>query len=329
MDAGLLAGLGEGLKQGLSTYNLAKQYNDQKEEKKKQYNLELFKAHAQEDPNNPGGLIQNQSQIQSNAPFISAARQGMVDNYKELHPKATDEEINQRIPLSGTMDQYKNLSTVSQKPAASVVLGLGKNAALEQRNTNTQTGQGLSFGEKAMNDPIIVAANNQNTQITKTRGAINDKTVPPQAQKEAALGLARAISGTSSPTESTIHGVEFTNAKTGIASMLQKIDSGVASVDDPQVLKYLDDRFAQIQDINSKAAQEQNKKYIELGGSVGGNPALKRVTGLLKTRQNAPAGILPSDVPKPVDAKDQEAIDWAKKNPKDQRAQQILKMHGM
>lgn len=94
-------------------------------------------------------------------------------------------------------------------------------------------------------------------------------------------------------------------------------------------------------------AKNQSAKYYENQGTLQGfnasdmmnegnavaNPS-PNVPGLLQKREgllNSPQGLIQpkAEAATPMSKEDQEALNWARSNPKDPRAKQILQMHGM
>jgi len=334
MDTGLMQGLAEGLHQGLDSYNQAKKYNEEKSMKDRLYKLQLLKAGVQEDPT--GGLIPRQGSAQ----LGEAMRGAAVQNYKMANPNATDQDLESAVPHGLMPEQYKQIGDMV-KPALTYQ---GQNARAKSysdigHERNQIAGASLGLREKnsanainkqVVSDPVVKATDMQQNSISKGIQQLEskDKPITNQMLNEIQADYANALTGGRQAAQGTIHDQQMQTLQAKTANLKQYITGAPEQAATPQQIAYFKTAFNELRGLN-KQIRESSVNSLTGGAQAayGDKGAFGNVIGNLK--QNASGqGLIPQAAPQ-VSPEDQQAIDWAKANAKDPRAQQILKMHGM
>ncbi len=357
-DLGLMGGLAAGLQAGLSSYQQAKKYNDEEQHKKadevmkaKLYKIQMAQAGYQENPDDPnGGLMvtpQHQQELdlskakttsalsglQPNSPYAETIRGAAVRQAKLTNPNLTDDQLEQQIPHGLMADQYEKLAGI-MKPEIAGYYGMqGKQAfANAYKDVGTQrnqiasgnldlrkSNQAMQFGKGVNNDKIVLASDQQNNAIQKGVNALNSGTVTPQLWHEIQIDLANAISGGRTAAQGTIHNVTADTMATKAAQMEQYVTSHPEDIGSPQMKQYVKDRLMELQKLNQKIKQDRVKELGQTAGQAA--PNNQYVSSVI--------GGLNSSAAPQMAPEDKQAIEWAQGNPKDPRAQKILKAHGM
>jgi hypothetical protein len=325
-DYGLMQGLAEGLKSGLDSYNSAKRYNEDKAQKDKLYNLQLLKAGYQD---TPSGLVPRQDK----SAYGETLRGAAVQNYKLANPNATDQDLEKAIPHGLLPEQYEKFGSMV-KPALTYQgqatraksyedIGHERNkiagAGLDLRQSN----QALSFGKGVQKDPIILAAEQQNNSIQKGLTTLESGKLTPQAWHEVQIDLANVISNGKSAAQGTIARTAADTLESKKAEIEQYISSHPQDVGSPEMKAYVGQRFRDIQKVNQQIRSGRTKELTDTSAAAAPNNKYMSSVNQGLMQQNPPPAA-PQMSPE-----DQQAVQWAQGNPKDPRAQQILKMHGM
>ncbi len=302
MDSGLMAGLGAGLTQGLNSYQAAKQYNDQKEQTKKLYNLQLLKSGVQEDPSAPGGLIPRQSNTQ----LGEAMRGAAVQNYKLANPNATDQELETAIPHGLMPDQYKQIGDMV-KPALTYQ---GQNARASafsdvghERNKIAAGGLNLrqensanAINKQVVGDPVVKATDMQQNSITKGIQQLNskDKPITNQMLNEIQADYANALTGGRQAAQGTIHDQQMQTLQAKAANLKQYITGAPTEAATPEQVKYFKTAFNELRGLNQQIRQSRVQTLTGGAQAAYGNQgAFGNVIGNLNQGASG-KGLLPS-----------------------------------
>lgn len=335
-DYGLMQGLAEGLKSGLDSYNSAKKYNDDKAQKDKLYNLQLLKAGYEEDPSKQGGLVPSKD----NTAYGETIRGAALQNYKLANPNATDEDVEKALPHGLLPEQYKEFGNMV-KPALTYQ---GQNARAKSysdvgHERNQMTGKGLALRENnsanAINkqvygDPVVKATDMQQNSISKGMQQLDskDKPITNQMLNEIQADYANALTGGRQAAQGTIHDQQMQTMQAKAANLKQYITGAPEQAATPEQIKYFKTAFNELRSLNQQIRESRvNSLTAGSEAAYGNQGSFGKVIGNLKQNANG-QGLIPQSTPQ-VSPEDQQAIDWAQGNPKDPRAQQILKMHGM
>ncbi len=312
MDSGLMQGLAEGLKAGMSSYQEAKKYNEAEEDKKttartnkKLYQLQLLKAGVQEDPNNPEGLIPRQD----NTAFTNALRNSTLSAYKQAYPNLKDDEYNAAVPPGLMSNQYKELGG-SIKPVITLQGQADRAKSYadigHERNNIARAGLGLrernsanAINKQFAGDPIVKAVDMQQNSILKGEQQLNskDKPITNQMLNEIQNDYANAITGGRQAAQGTIHDQQMQTAQARLANLKQYVTGAPEQAATPEQIKYFKTAFNELKGLNQQIRKSRIDTLSEGSDAAYGNEGpFGRVIGTQRKNANG-QGLIAAPAP--------------------------------
>ncbi len=285
--------------------------------------LKMANEMQEYDPNSPhAGLLKN------------IARQQV----KALHPDYTDEQINQVVTEGGSAAQYKEAAGLlkpeitgnyGMQGRMAIANAMGGRTAVAQGNLELSKQKAANdLNKEVKNDKIVQATDMQQNSIVKGLQQLNskDKPITVQMLNEIQADYANALAGGRQAAQGTIHDQQMKSAEGKLAEMKQFVTGEPTQAATPQQIAYFKTAFNELQGLNKQIRGSRVQNLTGGASAAFGNQGpFKNVISNLN--ENASGhDLIPATNLSP---EDEQAIQWAKSNPKDPRSGEILKLHGV
>lgn len=256
--------------------------------------------------------------IEKQYPIITTAINKQMATQQHASSLAETSRHNKELERIAGQNANTKTTTAETKPGAD-----------KEKHQSTALQQTQSFLETSRQDPAVRQAMLDKYNVQKAERIFKGRNLNNLSNQEVGL-LVSEISKVARggvPTQDELHAIS-PNALTGKLSkvwsqLLNKPTPAYAGEFLTDYQNYLKELKANAEDtISSKVRRVIEGKKKELGDENYRN--LKDLYSDMLSPGGEPSRSLQS-----VSSDDQAAIDWAKKNPSDTRAAQILKMHGM
>lgn len=357
-DYGLLAGLAEGIKSGVQSYQDTKKYNDEQERRKKdearqaqQFQLGLLDKNAEVDPatgelkRNSLAQAEYDRQTQALTPgseFSKKKAQATRDLVSSVDPKyakfitddmsAKDIEENTKEGLLGKIIQGE--FGARGREATSSRVG-ERNQILREGLDLRRENQASHVADLFDKDKIIQDSTQQKNRIQNGRHTLESaKTLTPQMLDEIQADINAAISKGGSNAASLEHKRTFNSLGIEATRLKQRLTDKPEDINNPEIKQYLTDIMNRLEgayDLN----MSERAKSLSAGRGFSSKRAQDALEGKkgLYIKDDKAQGLLsqPQSAAHPEDSK---AVAWAKQNMKSSdpktrgMAQQILSTNG-
>ncbi len=363
-DYGLLGGIGQGLQAGFQSYMAERKHQEDtrsnalaKALQAKLGGVTLNAAGTGYDDTPETQLKDkvNMAKLQGEAenydkasPYAGLVRNTLKGQLHSTHPEYSDEQLNQEVPEGLLPAQYEKAAGLIKPELSGYynMLGRKEQAAASERNAkmrNDTSLQGLGIrregldlrrsnaaqgiNKEVMHDPLVRQTDLQTAAIQKGLSRLDSKeALTPQMLSDVEIDLAKAISGGGNAAQGTIHRVEMDTAKKKLVNLQQYLTGVPTDGATPEQRQYLKQVFTEMLSLANKIRSGRIKSLTGQASQAYGNEgAFGNVINNLNQGASG-EGLVPEPQLSP---EDQQAISWAKSNPKSPKAAEILKLHGM
>lgn len=350
-DWGMMGGIGEGLQAGVESYMKMRTIQEDKRQRDlnqalqaKLAGVQLNKAGTGWDDTAEGkeksriGMLKLGSEAQEYDPNNAHAgllRNIAIQQVKTAHPDYGEDRVNELVPQGLSAAQYKEAAGLL-KPELGGYYGLqGKQAIADAMKGRTEVARGgldLRRGQMAQginkqvnSDKVVQSTDQQQAAIAKGLDRLSSsQPMTPQMFNEVQMDLANAITGGRVAAQGTIHRVEMENMASKIAQIQQKLSSSPTDINAPEMKKYLQQTFGELKNLNQRIREKRVKTLTQQASQAFGSEG--PFGSVIENLNQGATG--EEQIVNPMSPQDEAAISWAKANPKDPRAAQILQMHG-
>lgn len=356
-DYGLLGGLGQGLQAGFQAYMGERKHQEETRSNALAKALQAKLGGVQLNAAGTGyddtpekaeqgrvGLLKTTAEGQEydpKSPHAGLLRNIAIQQIKSAHPDYSDEQVSKIVPEGLSASQYKEAAGLLKPELSGYYNMQGRKYQADtsrenarERNEIARGGLDLrsknaanSINKEVMHDKVVQATDMQNNSIAKGLQQLNskDKPITLQMLNEIQNDYANAITGGRQAAQGTIHDQQMQTLEGKAANLKQYITGNPAQAATPQQIAYFKTAFKELQGLN-QGIRKQRVQTLTQGAqnAYGDQGAFGNVISNLN--QNAGGESL---APQEITPEDQQAIAWAKANPKNPKALQILKLHGM
>jgi phage terminase small subunit len=177
-------------------------------------------------------------------------------------------------------------------------------------------------------DKRVMQLSQQLDQLERGRAILDQPTITNQEFNDYQQEIQAAIAGASGGALGKLERTEYTTAKGELAALKQKITGKPEDAVPPEIVERLKNLADHTRDLMARHRSDRAES-LRRNKAFSHNPAAQESMAEAIQSYKAPEvehGLGKASATSPME--DAEAIDWAKKNPQDPRAQQILQMHG-
>ena len=326
MNLGLLGGIAEGLKSGMTAYNTERDYQDKKSQeaiekamRDRAYQLQL----AQAGYNDVGGSLVRTPEAELQAKVASSKANADLQGYDPTSDRSKTARTmtagilkSAKIDSSGLIPDNATEKDLENKLLEKAVTGsygvqgrvltsdrIAESNAIKRDNTNIRKDQQASHAADTVHkDPRVIQLTRQMEQLERGRGILDQPTITNQEFNDYQQEIQAAISGAGGGALGKLERTEYNSVQQSLAALKQKITGTPQDAVPKEIverLKVLADHTRDVMDKHrSDRASSLQRNFRsndaaneEMGKAIDTYKASDRQPGLLSPNP-APSGLL-------------------------------------